>query len=60
MTHDRRGNEHRHPATTPNVSDEPADEKQPWVSPELEELPPLRDLTLQTGSGIGGDESVFP
>lgn len=32
----------------------------PWTAPQLEELPPLRDLTLATGSGIDGDESVFP
>jgi hypothetical protein len=26
----------------------------PWVSPEVTELPPLTDLTLQTGDPIGG------
>jgi len=26
----------------------------PWVPPRIEELPPLTDLTLQTGSPIDG------
>jgi hypothetical protein len=26
----------------------------PWVPPEVTELPPLTDLTLQTGDPIGG------
>lgn len=26
----------------------------PWVSPRIEELPPLTELTLQTGSPIDG------
>lgn len=26
----------------------------PWVRPEVMELPPLTDLTLQTGDPIGG------
>lgn len=36
------------------------DGPRPWIKPTVEELPPLRNLTLATGSGIGGDESVFP
>ncbi len=28
--------------------------KRPWVPPEVTELPRLTDLTLQTGSPIGG------
>ena len=27
----------------------------PWVSPRIEELPRLTELTLQTGSGIPGE-----
>lgn len=34
--------------------------RRPWTSPKVEDLPPLRDLTLQTGLPIGGGESVFP
>jgi hypothetical protein len=30
-----------------------------WVPPEVGELPPLNDLTLQTGDPIGGGEGVF-
>lgn len=26
---------------------------QPWVTPEITDLPPLTDLTLQTGIGPG-------
>jgi len=29
-------------------------EKRRWVAPEINELPRLTDLTLQTGSPIGG------
>jgi hypothetical protein len=43
------------------------DARRPWVSPTLEELPPLTDLTLQTGPGIpggggigGGGSTVIP
>lgn len=39
---------------------------QPWVTPEIVDLPPLTDLTLQTGAGIvggggigGGGSTVF-
>ena len=39
---------------------------QPWVKPEIIDLPPLTDLTLQTGAGIpggggtgGGGSGVF-
>ena len=28
--------------------------KRPWVKPEVEQLPPLTELTLQTGAPIGG------
>lgn len=31
-----------------------AGERAPWVPPEVTELPPLTDLTLQTGDPIGG------
>lgn len=34
--------------------------RRPWIAPEVADLPRLTDLTLQTGGGIGGDESVFP
>ena len=27
---------------------------QPWVKPEIIDLPPLTDLTLQTGPGVPG------
>lgn len=30
------------------------DARSPWSPPELTELPPLTDLTLQTGEPIGG------
>jgi hypothetical protein len=29
-------------------------EKHPWMRPEITQLPRLTDLTLQTGSPIGG------
>jgi len=29
-------------------------DRKPWVPPELRDLPKLTDLTLQTGSPIGG------
>jgi len=28
--------------------------KRPWVKPEVAQLPPLTELTLQTGAPIGG------
>jgi hypothetical protein len=34
--------------------------RRPWVAPEVLDLPKLTDLTLQTGGGIGGGETVFP
>jgi len=30
-----------------------------WSPPEVEDLPPLKDLTLQTGDPLDGDESLF-
>lgn len=38
---------------------EPARRK-PWVTPAVTDLPPLQNLTLQTGAPIGGSQSVFP
>ncbi len=29
-------------------------DRAPWIRPEVEELPPLTDLTLMTGDPIGG------
>lgn len=31
-----------------------------WIAPTVIDLPRLENLTLQTGAGIGGSESVFP
>lgn len=51
---------------TDNTPQSPASTPQPWISPEIVELPPLTDLTLQTGAGIpggggtgGGGSTVF-
>ncbi len=45
----------------PSDSTDPSDDRRrrPWVEPAVEELPPLTDLTLQTGGSIpgGGDTS---
>jgi hypothetical protein len=30
-----------------------------WTKPEIVNLPPLTDLTLQTGSPISGGEGLF-
>ena len=34
--------------------------RKPWVAPSVTELPKLQNLTLQTGSPIGGNQSAFP
>lgn len=34
--------------------DPPGADRRPWTPPRLEELPPLTDLTLQTGDPISG------
>lgn len=63
MTLNRRGNVRQEPEDVAGPGDESAveaDDRRVWVRPRLEELPPLRELTLQTGGGVGGDESVFP
>lgn len=31
-----------------------SERRMPWQAPRLEELPPLTELTLQTGGPIGG------
>ena len=36
---------------------EAASVRKPWVAPALTQLPPLTELTLQTGGGIGGGGS---
>lgn len=41
-----------------NNSQTPPPAPQPWVSPEIVELPPLTDLTLQTGPAIPGGGSI--
>ncbi|MDH3291294.1 MAG: hypothetical protein OEO20_10515 [Gemmatimonadota bacterium] len=33
---------------------DPTPSRRPWATPQLTELPRLTDLTLQTGSPIGG------
>ncbi|MDX2191845.1 MAG: hypothetical protein NW201_00730 [Gemmatimonadales bacterium] len=38
-------------AAPPTVA---APARRPWSPPQLESLPSLTDLTLQTGGGIGG------
>lgn len=49
MAHDPRS---RPPA---GGDERPPASRRPWTPPALEELPPLTDLTLQTGSEIEGD-----
>jgi hypothetical protein len=34
--------------------------KREWSSPRVEAMPRLTELTLVTGEGIGGGESLFP
>lgn len=36
-----------------------APQRRPWQVPVVEDLPPLRDLTLQSGAAVPGDESIF-
>lgn len=61
MRQNRRGKGRKSPGVPADPpDDDPVDSKRGWVSPRVVELPPLRDLTLATGGGIGGDESVFP
>ena len=33
-------------------------QRRPWTPPAVESLPPLRDLTLQTGGGIPGGDTA--
>lgn len=49
---------HPHPAAEPDAGE--AVGRRPWTPPAVEALPPLKELTLQTGDPIGGSESVFP
>jgi hypothetical protein len=44
---------------TPDHTTQPTEGKRPWVRPELKELPRLTDLTLQTGTAIGGGGSII-
>ena len=34
--------------------------RKPWIAPAVTELPKLQNLTLQTGSPVGGNQSAFP
>jgi hypothetical protein len=47
--------------TGPQPTGQPPEDRprRPWRPPKIEDLPPLTDLTLQTGSPIGGDQSIF-
>ncbi len=31
-----------------------------WIAPSVTELPKLKNLTLQTGGSVGGNQSVIP
>jgi hypothetical protein len=46
------------PPNRKDRDDEPAT-RMPWRPPTIEKLPPLTDLTLQTGSPIPGGEGLF-
>ncbi len=37
-----------------SARDAPPNERKRWVPPSIDDLPRLTDLTLQTGSPIGG------
>ena len=37
-----------------SAQDAPPNERKRWVSPSIDDLPRLTDLTLQTGGVIGG------
>ena len=37
----------------------PEEAKQAWIAPEIEALPRLTELTLQTGNPIPGGPSIF-
>lgn len=63
-----RHHEQNHPSLSDHNADDRPDPQDPkaapvtqrrWKKPVVEDLPPLSDLTLQTGSSIGGGESVF-
>lgn len=45
-------NEMKHDSDDQPKAARPA--KRPWVKPEVTQLPPLTELTLQTGAPIGG------
>jgi hypothetical protein len=54
------------PRTYPGEERPDARRKRPWSAPALEELPPLNELTLQSGDPIpggggpgGGGSTVF-
>jgi hypothetical protein len=49
MDHDLNSSRDSHPDDDTSV-----DLKKPWVDPEVQELPRLTDLTLQSGDPIGG------
>lgn len=48
------------PQHPPAPQDQDNRSRRPWSRPTIKDLPPLKDLTLQTGGAIGGGESVFP
>jgi hypothetical protein len=46
------------PNIEPRAKNEGTVVKRDWVSPTVTELPPLTNLTLQTGPGIPGGFSI--
>ncbi len=46
--------------TAPETSNPGERGRKPWVPPELQELPKLTDLTLQTGGAIPGGGNTNP
>ena len=43
--------------TDPRLVKQPT-QREPWVKPVVEELPPLTELTLQSGGGAAGGDIV--